>query len=300
MAVCPVCFLRPTHDGALGLAEHLVERAAASDPGHIRWLNQNVTPHKQAAPELAQRLSGFYSTAPGGLAHWIKSRFIARFYGPRPHPFVEAMQHPTRATLLGYVVEHQHFLRQWVRSCAFIMARTDEPEAVRYEIDNLNTEFAGFGTTSPAHYELLLEMGESLGLPRTVVLATPPRSRTRTGIDGWDQICREQHWVAAMAAMHGLELIAHRGLVDEGATVHYFDPAILTSEEYPPPVRAFLREGYEADVGHADQALSIVERFAATPELTAEVQSVFLRSIDLFDDYLLARLERAEEYEAPT
>ncbi len=75
---------------------------------------------------------------------WIKSGFIDKFFGAKPHPFVMALQHPCRATLLGYVVEHQHFLRQWVRSCAFIMARTDQPKVILYELDNLNTEFGGY------------------------------------------------------------------------------------------------------------------------------------------------------------
>ncbi|MCI4344745.1 MAG: TenA family transcriptional regulator, partial [Thermoplasmata archaeon] len=114
----------------------------------------------------------------------------------------------------------------------------------------------------------------------------------------WDDIARHASWVAAMAAFHSLELIAHRDLTRDGATLHYFDPAILSGSEISDAAKAFLREGYEADVGHAEQALALVDRFAVTPELRSEVQSTFLRSVDLFDDYLMARLERAEQFEA--
>ncbi|HYK93022.1 MAG TPA: iron-containing redox enzyme family protein [Thermoplasmata archaeon] len=298
MSVCPVCFDRTQGPGLSGLAEHLYERAGRSDPEHVRWLNQNVTSQKTPVPELTRRLESFYDLGAGGLARWVKTRFIARFFGAKPHPFVVALQHPSRATLLGYVIEHQHFLRQWVRSCGFILARSGEMDVVRYEVDNINTEFVGVGTSSPAHYELLLRMGEELGVPRATTLSTPPLPRTRRAVAEWDRICRERHWVAAMAAMHGLELIAHRGLVEEGATIHYFDPGILGSAEIPAAATAFLREGYEADVGHSDEALALIERFARDAELIGEVQSVFLRSIEMFDDYLMARLERAEQYEA--
>lgn len=295
--VCPACLDREIAPGWLGLARHLTEAAARSDAGHIRWLNQNLTAAKEPAERIAVRLDELYA-APDGVGPWVKHRFIAKFFGPKPHPFVQALQHPTRAVLLGYVVEHQHFLRQWVRSCAYILARSPDPEVARYEIDNLNTEFGGIGTSAPAHYELLLRMGEAFGLARERILATPPLPRTRDAVAAWDAIARAAAWPAAMAAMHALELIAHRNLVADGASVHYFDPAILEGNEIPDAAKAFLREGYEADVGHSEHALALVGKAAATDDARHEVQSTFLRSADLFDDYLMARLERAEEFEA--
>lgn len=298
MSFCPVCFERSAGPGHLSLAEHLVRAAAQSDPDHIRFLNQNLTPKKEEAPAIARRLDTLLDASDGGLAAWITRRFIARFFGARPHPFVAAMQRPDRAVLLGYVLEHQHFLRQWVRSCGFVLARTDDAAVVRYEVENIATEFAGVGISGPPHYELLLRMGESLGVAREAILATPPLPRTARTLREWDRICRERHWAAAMAAMHSLELIAHRGLVARGATVPYFDPALLDSDTIPAAARAFLREGYEADVDHAETALALVAQAARDPDVAAEVQAAVLRSIELFDDYLMARLERAEAYAA--
>jgi pyrroloquinoline-quinone synthase len=298
MTKCPACLL-PLGEGDFpALATHLVDRADESDPAHVRWLNQNLTRKRSEPAELVVGLHRVYDLGPGGIKPWIKARFIAKFFGKTPHPFVAALQHPSRATLLGYVVEHQHFLRQWVRSCAFIMARTDQPRVVLYELDNLNTEYGGFGPTRVAHYELLLRMGESLGVPRDRVLATDALPATRRGIEGWNEIATREHWVAALAAMHSLELIANRNLVDEGASVHYFDPAILHGSEISDAAKNFLREGYEADVSHSEEALDLVTEFAQGSGLVEEVQSTFLRSIDLFDDYLLARLERGDRFEA--
>jgi len=151
------------HDDFDDLAGHFVAEAGRSDAGHVMWLNRNITREKSDRKTLSKLLAGFFDLGGNSLESWVKRRFIEKFYGSSPHPFVLALQHPSRATLLGYVVEHQHFLRQWVRSCSYIMARTDEMDVVLYELDNINTEYGGVGTGQPSHYELLLRMGESLG-----------------------------------------------------------------------------------------------------------------------------------------
>lgn len=298
MTKCPACLKRFSAGDYIALSGHLAERANASDSAHVRWLNQNVSRQKLSPTDLAPRVQAFFALDGGPLSSWIKRRFIEKFYGQPPHAFAVALQHPSRATLLGYVIEHQPFLRQWVRSCAYIMARTDEPEVARYELDNLNTEFGGFGTPAPSHYELLLRMGESLGVDRKTILDTPPLTSTAVAIKEWNRIATEEPWVEAMAAMHSLELIAHRDLVKEGATIRYFDPAILSGTKVTPATQAFLREGYEADVGHSDEALALVDRFATSAGQVEDVQATFLRSADLFDDYLIARLERGAQFES--
>ncbi|MCI4353536.1 MAG: iron-containing redox enzyme family protein [Thermoplasmata archaeon] len=298
MTKCPACLTAfPKGDWA-ALAQHLAERAQRSDAVHVRWLNQNISRKRIPLDDLESRIHQFFDLGARPLSAWIRSRFISKFYGEPPHPFPAALQHPSRATLLGYVFEHQHFLRQWVRSCAYIMARTDQAEVARYELDNLNTEFGGFGTPTPSHYELLLQMGESLGVSRAQILNTPPLASTAAAIQEWNRIATEEHWVEAVAGMHSLELIANRNLVDEGASISYFDPRILNGTEVNAPAKAFLREGYEADAGHSDEALALVDRFAVELDRVEEVQATFLRSADLFDDYLIARLERAAQFES--
>jgi pyrroloquinoline-quinone synthase len=297
MTKCPACLARFDAGDYGSLGRHLAEHAGASDSAHVRWLNQNITRRKTTAAALEPPLRAFFDLGSGPLSVWIKGRFIAKFYGQPPHPFPVALQHPSRATLLGYVFEHQHFLRQWVRSCAYITARTDEPDVARYELDNLNTEFGGFGTPSPSHYELLLRMGESLGVSRDEILRTPPLPSTANAIREWNRIATEEHWVEALAAMHSLELIANRNLINDGASIRYFDPKILSGSEITGAAQAFLREGYEADVGHSDEALALVDRFATPAGRAEDVQATFLRSADLFDDYLIARLERGTQFE---
>lgn len=298
---CPVCWEEFGSGAYEALAGHMYWEAERSDVGHVMWLNRSVTKAKTGRDELALLLSGYFDTSGLGLVGWMKQRFVERFFGSRPHPFVVALQHPSRATLLGYVLEHQHFLKQWVRSCARIISKTDRDDAILYEMDNLNTEFVGYGPQRPSHYELLIRMGESLGMRREEILRTGPLPETERALKAWDRIANECHWVEAMAAMHGLELIANRNLKKEvkGATLGYFDPVILDAEsrEITEEAKAFLREGYEADVEHSEEALKLIDRYSSKLGIVGGVQAIFLCSIDNFSMYLMARLQRAQQIE---
>lgn len=297
MTKCAVCGqLFATGDYRI-LASHFFDLAERSDVDHVMWLNKNITKTKVDVGELEQRLATYFDTQ-GDIRSWIKKRFIERFYGERPHPFVFALQRPTKATLLGYVLEHQHFLRQWARSCAYIMAKTDKVDVTLYELDNINTEFGGYSPERPSHYELLLRMGESLGVPRQKILATPALLDTQLAIKTWNEIAERDHWLETMAAMHGLELIADRTLKEEGATISYFDPAILSGNDVTEATKNFLREGYEADVEHSGEALDLIAKYSSELGNTENVQATFLKSIHAFDNYLMARLQRGKQFES--
>lgn len=293
---CPVCGKTLGSGDYDSLSRHFCDLADQSDPEHVMWLNRNITKKKVDVKILAQLLAHYFDTN-GDLKGWIKKQFIAKFYGEKPHPFVLALQHPSKATLLGYVIEHQHFLRQWTRSCAYIIAKTDKVDVTLYELDNINTEFGGFGPGKPSHYEYLLRMGESLGLPRSTILATPPLPDTAAAIKTWNEIAEKEHWLETMAAMHSLELIADRNLRSEGASISYFDPSILKGNEITDAAKGFLREGYEADVEHSEDALNLIDKYSVQLNMTENVQATFLKSIHEFDKYLIARLERGKQFE---
>ncbi len=295
MSLCPVCESGASDFDAL--AAHFAAETDRSDVGHVMWLNRNITKDMGAKAELPKLLADFLDANDMGIRKWIKLRFIERFFGDRPHPFVLALQHPSTAVLRGYVLEHQHFLRQWVRSLSFVIAKTDSEEVTIEELSNVMTEFYGYGKVMPSHYELLIRMGESLGLKRADILATPPLPATAQAIQTWQDIGSNRHWIETMAAMHSLELIANRDVKKDGAALTYFDPAILDAGKITPETRAFLWEGYEADVEHSEVPLEMVERYAGQIGIIEKVQVTFLRSMEAFDSYLMARLERGMQFD---
>jgi pyrroloquinoline-quinone synthase len=295
MPLCPVCESKSSSYDAL--ASHFSGENKKSDVGHVMWLNRNITKDRLQEPRLPELLENFLDPSDLGLRVWIKRRFVERFFGDKPHPFVRALQHPSRPVLLGYVLEHQHFLKQWVRSLSWVLAKTDSSEATKEELDNITTEFYGFGDSRPSHYELLIRMGESLGMKREDILSTQPLPATAEATGTWQEIGEKRHWVETMAAMHSLELIANRDVKKDGAKLTYFDPTILKSEEITEQTKAFLWEGYEADVEHSEVPLEMAERFAGQFGIIDQVQFTFLRSMETFDSYLMARLERGLQFD---
>lgn len=290
MTFCPVCGLKFDSGNHRLLADHFVDQSRSSDFRHVSWLNRNISKNRMKTDDLSVSLTNFYHIS-GGIGKWIINDFVRRFRGDNPHPFILAMQQYDPEVIRGYVVEHHHFLKQWIRSCSYVMAKTELEDVQSYELENIMTELHGYGDSEPSHHELLIRMGESLGLDRNSIISEKPLWQTAEAVKIWNDIAASGSWISTMAAMHSLELIANRDLSRYGARYPYFNPSILSDSRVPKEVKAFLREGYEADVSHSYVALDLVERHAGNGDVE-EIQYAYLRSAGAFSDYLEARLER--------
>ncbi|WP_292319236.1 C2H2 type zinc finger domain-containing protein [Caldisphaera sp.] len=294
MPICPVC--RFEADSWLDISDHIEKIAnEKSDPQHVMWLNRNVSQKEIKKEELEAWLYNYFEK-PESLSTWIRRRFIEKFYSDKPHPFMLAMQKPTRGILLGYVLEHRHFLQNWVKVLSLIVFNTDKEDVIKYELENISTEYLGING-KPSHYELLIRMGESLGLSRQIIFSTDPLPLTKESIETWRHIALNRPWIETMAAMHSLEIAADRSNKNYGAKIHYFNTEILSSDKYSKEVKDFLREGYEADVGHAAEALNLIEKYADTRKSVENIKVTVLKSLEALDKYLFARLERAMQFE---
>ena len=69
------------------------------------------------------------------------------------------------------------------------------------------TELHGYGKNEPSHHELLIRMGESLGLNRGVILQSNPLPATSKAVSIWNRIASERTWIETMAAMQNLNYI---------------------------------------------------------------------------------------------
>lgn len=291
---CPICLSHWVDDDFNILSDHLLAEQKESDPEHVMWLNHYVGRHKLDKTELTGKLTLLYKT--DDLRRWVINALVSRIYGDPVHPFIERLQHPDKKTIYGYVMEHHHFLVQWVRSCASIISNTYVEEVQTYEIENISSEYLGNGEEAPSHHELLLRMGESIGLTRKEIYENDPLPATKKALEAWDRIAKEGHWLEGMAAMHTLELTANPDIKKMGANIAYFDSTILEDDNYSKEVKQFLGEGYKADSEHSMRALDLVDRYTDSLAIMHDVQSSVLKSIDSLDNYLLARLERGEKY----
>jgi len=296
MVDCAVCGSRFSKGNYNELASHLIMLAKKSDWSHVSWLNRNITKARTDEAKLSGLLSQYYSLKGKGIKDWIIRDFVHHFRGSNPHPFILAMQSYNVDVLKGYAIEHHHFLKQWIKSCSYVIAKTDFDEVQDYELENIMTELHGYGKDEPSHHELLIRMGESLGLDRKTIIQSKPLPATASAVSIWNDIASQRTWIETMAAMHSLELVANRDLGRYGAKYPYFNPDILSGVQATSEVREFLREGYEADVSHSYVALDIIEKYC-TPENLEDIQGSYLLSANAFSDYLEARLERGEMIE---
>ncbi|MEM3262238.1 MAG: C2H2 type zinc finger domain-containing protein [Conexivisphaerales archaeon] len=284
MLLCPACYSEyRTWDQ---VADHMSGLATMSESAHVMWLNRNLSKEELSKNELGQRLSEMFSNE-GSLLEWARNAVIRKIYSG-PHPLILAMQKPTKEDLLGYVIEHQHFLKNWVRVLSSVIERTDRNDVIKYELENITTEF--LGCSGPSHFELLMRMGESLGMRKEEIQSIGPLPSTTKAIGEWREISFKMGWQETMGAMHSLELIADRGISSYGAKMHYFNVKILSSNDYPKEVKRFLGEGYSADTYHSSEALSLVEKYAGSRQ---SVQVAIIKSLDAVSSYFNARLERA-------
>ena len=284
---CPVC-LEPL-ESYVNMSSHFLSKSEKSDPGHVMFLNRYIDKKRIGKNDLQEKLEDFFNMK-DGFRGWIIKTFINRFFGESPHPFIIENQHPKPYLIRGYAMEHHHFLWQWVRSCSYIIGNSDNDDVVQYEIENITSEWYGTHDT-PSHHELLLRMGEAYGLTRSEILNSRPLPATEAAIEFWSSACKNLTWQEGMSAMHSLELIANRKIIEYGGKYGYFDPSIMNSPEINAEAKEFLKEGYLADVSHSEMALIIISRHSDMDTLQ-NCQALFMRSIEYFYDYLLARIER--------
>lgn len=284
---CPVCL--ESFESYDAMSSHFISQNRRSDPGHVMFLNRYITRDRIEQKELRERIEELFDMH-RDFRGWIIKTFINRFFGNSPHPFILENQHPQPYLIRGYAMEHHHFLWQWVRSCSYIIGNSDNDDVVQYELENITSEWYGTHDT-PSHHELLLRMGEAYGLSRTDILNSSPLPATESAMKFWSYACKNLSWQEGMSAMHSLELIANRKIMEYGGKYGYFDPSIMKSPDIRDEAKEFLKEGYLADVSHSERALIIVNRHS-DEDVLHNCQAVFLRSIEYFYDYLLARIER--------
>ncbi len=293
MLNCPACLNHYTGD-YVELARHLEVRVGESDSDHVMWMNRYLSRTKISTDIIKERLEQFFRT--DTVKSWVISRAVKMFYGDEPNPYIAAMQNPGGSLMLGYAWEHHHFLKQWVRSCSLIIANTDREDVQKYEIENIISEWYGSANT-PSHHELLLRMAESYGMKREDIYAGKPLKITEDCIEFWDSACRDRTFVEGMAAMHSMELIPSRKMKQYGASMTYFNPALLEGGTVTGETIDFLREGYEADAGHSEAALDLVDKYAAPMDMVQPCQALALKSLEKFYEYLMARLQRGNMIE---
>jgi pyrroloquinoline-quinone synthase len=164
-----------------------------------------------------------------------------------------------------------------------IISNCSEPEVIVYEVANLMSEVVRDDQGGDSHYELLIRLGESVGLERSAV-------ESHAALPGAEDLfqwlwskARDSDWLVGFAAVNGLEILGDRNLPDR------YELAVgtgLSPEPYSrslglsPRELEFFEVSDKADAGHGGDTVAILARFTPASredEILAILDEAFAR-----------------------
>lgn len=298
MTKCPVCSQVFQKGDYESLAKHLASSNDKNDPFHVSWLKDYIPMPNYNNPDFVVKLKEFYKLPEGGLKTWIASKFVQRFFSEKPHPFIEAMQRPKKAIFIGFGVEYYFFLKQKVKSLAYVIAKTDKDDVQKLEARIIMPNILYNYEENKSEMVLLIKMLEGLGISRESLANSMPLPPTIYSLKIWNSISESDHWLECMSAINTMELFTCPQLKDYGAKIPFFSPSVLDNEWIPDSVKHYLKFISDPANEHSMDAIDIISNYAKELNMMEEVQSAFLRSLDATERHLQARLTRAKQYES--
>jgi pyrroloquinoline-quinone synthase len=146
------------------------------------------------------------------LARRIEQLVLDRWFADLP-PLVATMSTaPTIGTTQAFVLQWTKFSRLFPRWVGAIMASCVEPTVIAYEVENLVSEVVRDPAGDDNHYELLIRLGESVGLDRASIEAHPVLPEAEQAFAWLWAKARDPDWLVGFAAVNGLEILGDRNL----------------------------------------------------------------------------------------
>lgn len=177
------------------------------------------------------------------------------------HPYIDlwATGKLTKPQMAVYVVQHYHFVSDYLNWMLYIAARTPHRDVKEFMLENFTEE----EDPQNRHIDMLFDFAAACGTSKAQFLATAVLPNTQALRDwGWRQVY-EQPWQVAVAGMFiGLESQPpdiYRRVVP-ACSQHY------GWSEGAREVR-FFAEHIEADTVHGARGFAIVEKYCDAPQM---------------------------------
>ncbi|HWO94017.1 MAG TPA: iron-containing redox enzyme family protein [Dehalococcoidia bacterium] len=209
-------------------------------------------------------------------------RLVVDEYFRNPPPFVRAMaSEPTLGVARAFVIEWTKFSLQFPRWVGQIVANCPEFPVIAFEIENLMSEVVRDPAADTNHYELLIRLGDALGLSRSEIESHQPSDEAKRAFSYWWDAARQPDWLLGFAAINGLEILGDRTLPRRhglsqgtGLAVHPW-----TRLGLPEAALEFFRVSDEADEGHGRETVEILARYAHDDERMSQAMEALRRTI---------------------
>jgi pyrroloquinoline-quinone synthase len=171
---------------------------------------------------------------------------------------------PTVGSVRAFVLQWTKFSRLFPRWVGSIIANCPEFAVIAYEIENLMSEVVRDPASEDNHYELLIRLGEGVGLDRDEIERHPVLPAAESAFAWLWQMARQPDWLLGFAAVNGLEILGDRNLparygVGQGtgiAAAPYASSLGLDDETLE-----FFTVSDEADAGHGHETVDIIARY---------------------------------------
>lgn len=181
----------------------------------------------------------------------------------KDHPFIDKWEKGelTKRQTAAYVVQHYHFVTDYLNWLAFIWANCPVKEVKDSILENLKEE----EDPTDRHLEMLVDYAQACGLTRDEVVNGKVLPWTQALKDwGWRFIYQNPWQVSCAGLMIGLE----------SQPPHIYPriiPALHNHYGWKPDDREirFFRGHVAADEIHSARGFQMTERFCNTPELRA-------------------------------
>ena len=223
--------------------------------------------------------------------HWFRD----------PPPLIAAMAStPTVGAAQAFVLQWTKFSRLFPRWVGAIMSNCPEFPVLAYEIENLMSEVVRDPHSDDNHYELLIRLGQGVGLTREEIEAHPMLPESKAAFAWLSEMARQPDWLLGFTAVNGLEILGDRNLpgrygVAQGtgiAPAPYAESLGLDDASLE-----FFEVSDEADAGHGHETVDIIARYTPAGR-EDEVLAVLIEAMATLRTMMNAMWELARRLDA--
>jgi pyrroloquinoline quinone (PQQ) biosynthesis protein C len=182
-----------------------------------------------------------------------------------PPPLIAAMSsEPTIGVTRAFVLQWTKFSRLFPRWVGAIISNCPEFAVIAYEIENLMSEVVREPASDDNHYELLIRLGESVGLARAEIEAHPVLTEASETFGWLWEKARHPDWLVGFTAVNGLEILGDRNLpmkygirAGTGLVAEPYARTLGLAEDS----LEFFEVSDQADAGHGQKTVELIARF---------------------------------------
>lgn len=234
------------------------------------------------------------------MARRVEELAVDRWFRRPPRMIASMASQPTLGVTRAFVVQWTKFSRLFPRWVGAIMANCTEPAVVAYEVQNLMSEVVIDPAGDDNHYELLIRLGQGVGLTRRQIEDYPVLAEAEEVFAWLWGRARDPDWLVGFSAVNGLEILGDGDLprrygLAQGTGIAPMPYAASLGLDQD--TLQFFEVSDRADAGHGHETVQIIARHTAA-DRQDEVLGVLDESMSCLRRMMEAMWGLAEKIDA--